>query len=346
MAGVNVLDLVKALERIRVSPAPLCRAVGLNVASLEDPNARVPTELVTRLLALAEQRARDPWIGLHAGEHSDPRGPLFYMMLSSPRVVDGLRRAQRFSGLVINTLRLTARTERELVSLVFGTGDPVFSASRQAMEYLLMTAVSAMRHAVGTTFRLREVHFRHNRAGRLDEAERAFGCPVYFGEPDDRHIFPLSALWAVPRFPNRSIAEQIEKFAAALSVRIATRATTSDLAEQAIRALLASGVRASSAAVARRLGMTSRTLQRRLAEEGTSFRAQRDAILWEAVEVLLSNPSLKIEAIALSVGFSDVAAFSKAFRRWKGYPPTRHRQKTAASSGAAPPTEAERRTTT
>ncbi len=45
--------------------------------------------------------------------------------------------------------------------------------------------------------------------------------------------------------------------------------------------------------------------------------------------MLLSNPSLKIEAIALSVGFSDVAAFSKAFRRWKGYPPTRHREKLA-----------------
>src|SRR5262245_22137954 len=90
MAGVNVLDLLKALDRIRVPPAPLCRAVGLNVVSLEDPNARVPTELVIRLLALAEQRARDPWIGLHAGEHSEPRGPLFYMMLSSPRVVDGL----------------------------------------------------------------------------------------------------------------------------------------------------------------------------------------------------------------------------------------------------------------
>ena len=148
MGGVNVLDLLKALERVRVQPAPLCRAVGLDVASLEDPHARVSTGLVTRLLALAEQRARDPWIGLHAGEHAEPRGPLFYMMLSSPRVVEGLRRAQRFSGLIIDTSRVTARTERELVSVIFATGDPVFSGSRHAMEYLLMASVSAMRHAV------------------------------------------------------------------------------------------------------------------------------------------------------------------------------------------------------
>src|SRR5262249_38086822 len=147
-----------------------------------------------------------------AGEYARPRGPLFYMMLSSPRVVEGLRRAQRFSGLIIDTLRLTARAQQEVVNLVFDAGDEVFSASRHAMEYLLMASVSAMRHAVGADFRLREVHFRHRRAGRLDEAERAFGCPVYFGQRDDRHVYPLSALWKVPRFANRSIAEVIEKF--------------------------------------------------------------------------------------------------------------------------------------
>jgi AraC-like DNA-binding protein len=336
IAGVVVLDLLKALQRVRVEPAPLCRAVGLDVTSLEDPNAHVPTGLVTRLLALAEHRARDPWVGLHAGEHAEPRGPLFYMMLSSPRVSQGLRRAQSFSGLMIDTLRLTVRTERELVNVVFNTGDAVFTASRHAMEYLLMSALSAMRNAVGANFRLSEVYFRHRRPGKLDEAERAFGCPVYFGQPDDRHILPVSALWAVPRFPNRSIAEQIEKLAAAFSARTASRATISERAEQATRALLASGVRGNSASVARRLGTTSRTLQRKLAEEGTNFRALRDGILWEAVEVLLSNPSLKIEAIALSVGFSDVAAFSKAFRRWKGYPPTRYRE-TIASKGARLP---------
>ena len=329
IAGVVVLDLLKALQRSRVQPAPLCRAVGLDVTCLEDPNARVSTGLVTRILALAEQRTLDPWIGLHAGEHAEPRGPLFYMLLSSPRVMEGLRRAQHFSGLVIDTLRLTARTQREVVSVVFEPGDPVFAGSRHAMEYLLMCSVSSLRHAVGPNLHLREVSFRHRRSGKLDEAVRAFGCPVYFGQPDDRQVFPLSTLWVVPRFANRAIGEQIEKFAAALSARIAARVTTSERAERAIRSLLASGVRASSASVARRLGMTGRTLQRKLAEEGTTFRALRDATLWEAVEVLLANPSLKIEAIALSVGFSDVAAFSKAFRRWKGYPPTLHRQNLA-----------------
>jgi AraC-like DNA-binding protein len=334
-AGVVVLGLLKALARARVEPAPLCRAVGLDVGSLEAPDARVSTGLVARLLALAEQRARDPWIGLHAGEHDEPRSPLYYMIQSSARVADGLRCAQRFSRLLIDTLRLTVRTERNLVSLIFDPGDPVFCASRHSVEYLVMASANAMRHAVGADCRRHEVHFRHRRTGRLDEAERAFRCPVYFGQPDNRVIFPSSALWSVPRFANRTIAEQLEKFADTLDANAEARATIRERAEQAARALLAAGVRGSSASVARKLGMTSRSLQRRLAEEGTCFRALRDAVLWEAVEESLSNPSLKIEAIALSVGFSEVAAFSKAFRRWKGYSPTRYRQALGKGEGLA-----------
>jgi AraC-like DNA-binding protein len=326
IAGVVVLGLLKALQRARVETAPLCRTVGLDATFLEDPDARVSTGLVTRLFALAEQRARDPWIGLHAGEHDEPRSPLYHMLQSSARVAEALQRAQRFSGLLIDTLRLAVRTERELVILVFDPGDPVFSASRHAVEFLVMASANAMRHAVGANCRRREVHFRHHRAGRLDEAERAFGCPVHFGQPDNRVVFPRSSLWSVPRFANRSVAAELEKLAETLEANTAAHATIRERAEQAARALLASGVRGSSASVARKLGMASRSLQRKLAQEGTSFRTLRDAVLWEAVEESLSNPALKIEAIALSVGFSDVAAFSKAFRRRKGYSPTRYRE--------------------
>jgi hypothetical protein len=77
VGGLPVLDLVRALRHVGVQPVPLCRAVGLDVSTLEDPDARVATRTVQRLLALAEKRSRDPWIGLHAGERAEPRGPLF-----------------------------------------------------------------------------------------------------------------------------------------------------------------------------------------------------------------------------------------------------------------------------
>jgi AraC-like DNA-binding protein len=336
MAGVAVLDLLKALQRAGLGPALLCRAAGLSIASLEESDARVPTRLVTRLLDHAEERARDPLIGIHAGERSEPRGPLIYLVLSSARFAEGLRQAERFSVVGLDTLRFTIRTERDVVSVGFDVADSVFSRSRHAMEYLLMMSVSGLRYALGAGFRVREVNFRHRGVGDKTDVERAFGCPVHFGARWDRLILPQAALAITPRLANRSLAREIGKFAEALSARVARDAGIRDRVHHAMRALLAEGLRPDSDSVGRKLAMSSRTLQRKLAEDGTNFRSERDSVACQTAEALLSNPSLKIEAIARSVGFSELAAFSKAFRRWKGYSPTHHRAAMVARSTRTP----------
>src|SRR5262249_23492709 len=70
-----------------------------------------------------------------------------------------------------------------------------------------------------------------------------------------------------------------------------------------------------------------------LEAERTTFRAVHDSVLRELVEALLSNPTLKLDAVAHSVGFGDLAAFSKAFRRWTGCTPARYRAQLAGSGG-------------
>ena len=76
--------------------------------------------------------------------------------------------------------------------------------------------------------------------------------------------------------------------------------------------------------------MSAATLIRRLARGRTTFKAVRDTALWEVVEALMSNPALKIEAIGLSIGFSDAAAFSRAVKRRAGCSPLFYRRRLAA----------------
>lgn len=86
--------------------------------------------------------------------------------------------------------------------------------------------------------------------------------------------------------------------------------------------------------VARRLGMSVRTLQRRLGEEGTSFREIRDSVRLSRARRLLTEARLSISEVAERLGFADVSAFDNAFKRWTGETPNALRARLQASEGA------------
>lgn len=329
VSGTDILDTLEALGRLGIEDRALCRAVRIDRAALGAPEARVPTGVMTGIFAEAERRARDPFVGLHAGALAAPSSPVPFLMLSSGRIEQGLRHAERLSRIIMDTLRIRLETDDADASVVFVPGDATFAASRHAVEYLLTASAQALRRALGAELRLREVTFRHGRENAAEPA-RVFGCPVRFDARDDRLVFPREVLGAASAFANPLIAEQIEKFAAALAAKTGRRTTLREEIGDATRALLSAGQRADRATVARRLGVSERTLQRRLDEENTTFKDARDEVVWQAVEALLSNPALKIEAIALSVGFADVAAFSKACKRRTERTPTEIRERLLA----------------
>jgi AraC-like DNA-binding protein len=82
--------------------------------------------------------------------------------------------------------------------------------------------------------------------------------------------------------------------------------------------------------VARRLGTSARTLQRRLREEGTSFAAELDAVRRERAEAFLRAPDVSIAEVSWLLGFAEQSAFTRAFRRWTGVAPTEWRRSAPA----------------
>jgi AraC-like DNA-binding protein len=329
VGGLQVADLVTALVGLGVASTSLYRAAGLKPSTLRDPSARIPAGVVVALLEEAQRRTRDPLIGLRAGACAEPRGPLAYLLMSSPRLADGVRHFARFAPLVIDTLRIEVELGIDTASIVYDLRDPTLADQRHVVDYLLMATLRAMRRAVGRELQVREIHVRHPDPGYADDEERAFGCPIRYARRRIRVVFPASELRAKARLANPLIAEQIEKFAAALLSRMAAPTTVSGRVADVLRSTFASGVRADRTTVARRLGMSDRTLQRSLESERTTFRSLRDDVLWGMVEALLSNPALKVEAVALSAGFGEVAAFSRAFKRRTGSSPTQYRRRLA-----------------
>jgi AraC-like DNA-binding protein len=134
-------------------------------------------------------------------------------------------------------------------------------------------------------------------------------------------------LEAVPRFANPALAAHFEQQAARLLSETRGAETLVDRARRIIANSLPSG-EPSTLAIAKQLGLSERTLRRALAAEGASFRGVVDGLRQERARILLEDRRNSIAEIALALGFSELSAFSRAYKRWTGRPPSEARSST------------------
>lgn len=324
IASIQAIVLLDALGALGADTRALRAAAGLGEKDLRDPDARIPSKAILQFLERAAWQLRDPMVGLHAGSRANTRGPLFYLLLSSPSLADGLRRFTRYARVTLDTQEFRVSREAGVVSLTVDPGDPAIARSRHACDYIMGAVLGSLRRAV-PRFRPLGVDLVHDAVGgEQAEAERIFGCPVRFKAPRNVLRFPDASLRSAPLGANPAITEQVERYTASLLDRLESRPAR-DRAAAAVRRLLVEGLRPDRAVVARRLHTSERTLQRQLLEEKTSFKSVRDGVLEETSRALLTNATLKVEAVGRSVGFSEASSFSKAFTRWAGHSPARFR---------------------
>jgi len=324
VGSIHVSDLLDALRSLGADAGALRAGAGLTGGLLANPDARIPSSVLLTLFERAARRLRDPLVGLHAGERAHTRGPLFYLLLSSPRFDEGLRTLARFARVALDTQDIRVTIAGEVASLTIDPGDPAIADSHHAVDYMMGAIVGSIRRAI-PGIRPIGVDLTHARVAGQEEAERAFGCQVRFACRRNVLRFPVAALKSPPVAANRAVAEQIRKYAAALLARVVSD-RVEDLAADVIRTLLVDGIRPDRLIVARRLNMSERTLKRRLGQEKTTFKRVRDRVRAETAEALLSNRSLKIGAVAQCVGFAETASFTRAFSRWSGSSPARYRE--------------------
>ncbi len=171
-----------------------------------------------------------------------------------------------------------------------------------------------------------QAHFRFPRPARVTEYERLFGSEPRFGQPATKLVFPawVMDLPIVMGSPDlRRLAElQAESALQALEGEPALlRRTRLAIAEN-----LATGG-ASLEQVAQGLGLSPRTLHRRLTEQGSSFRMLSDAVRRSRAESYLRNPAISLVEIAFMLGYTEQSTFQHAFRRWTGMTPGEFRLK-------------------
>jgi AraC-like DNA-binding protein len=170
---------------------------------------------------------------------------------------------------------------------------------------------------------------------RTDAHKAFFGCPMRYNAPGD--LLVLSSTDLDRPFPGHN-PELLDMLTPALASALGELESRSSIREQVkvvLKRSLASG-RPELAGMAHDLGMSERTLQRRITEEGSTFRDLVMEARRELGRKLLSDPSADIDEVACLLGYQDTSSFYRAFREWEGVTPSRWRELEGRERGGIP----------
>jgi AraC-like DNA-binding protein len=315
---------MSGLETLGYDPAPFLHVQGIDRDLLLDPDATVPMSACVGLLADGVRATGDDNLGLHVAERAE-LGSFdvhFYAMVSSPTLGAAFERVCRYQRLIHETsqVRLEQSGDRIVLSHRLPGG---MAAPRQTAELILAAWVRAGRVATGTSWNPAEVRFAH-RAPRDSRAhERFFGSPPRFAAGENAVMLEAALLDLPCRRQDSSLLSLLDRYAAD-RLGGGEVATLADRAREALSDELQAG-NVTARDVAARLNVSVRTLHRALAAEGTSYRRLLDQLRLDIAERHLRDDRMSVAEIAFLVGFSEISAFHRAFKRWTGRTPVTFR---------------------
>ncbi len=325
MGALTRLACVRAREA-GIALEPLLQKAGLTVEQAEDLAVRLPVRAQIRFVELASSALADEFLGFHLAQSFDLReiGLLHYVLASSDMLHEALRRAARYSTTVNDGISLKFE-ERNDVAVLFRYVGVARHSDRHQIEAWMTLLTRACRELTGRRLMPLRVQMTHRREGDCSELNGFFGCDVEFGAAVDEVAFApaikdLAVISADPYLNNLLVAFCEE----ALVRRPTTSGDLRSSVENAIAPLLPHG-KVTVGAIARTLGMSQRSLARRLAARGLTFGKVLEELRADLAERHIRDKDLSVSEIAWLVGYQEVSAFTHAFKRWTGRTPTETR---------------------
>jgi AraC-like DNA-binding protein len=252
----------------------------------------------------------------------------YYVMASSQTLGDGLKRIARYSQITNEAVVVGYREGNTLVINLSYSGVPRHS-DRHQMEFCMFAVLRICRMLTGQNIVPQHFWISHYRSERTSEMARFVGTEVKFGADTDEFALSVNARELPLIHADPYLNDLLPKYCeAALAERGGDTSQLRTRVENAISSLLPHG-RVLVEDIARSLGMSERTLARKLSDEGLNFTEILQQLRRDLAVRYLDDRKLHISKIAWLLGFHEVSAFTHAFKRWTGKTPKQMRTASA-----------------
>lgn len=342
VAASSTLALVHYLECQGVlDPERVEQLVGVDLQALRDPDLRVPAQAHYRLWDHAEQVTGDPAVGLHAGTLVDPErmGLVGHVFFNCDTLGEAVTQYVRLHRLINESVTLSFEQTGELAILSWQPDTPSHYC-RQDMDRTLAAAISRTRHFILPDIGAEWADIAHPRPDYASEYQTLLGGPVRFGCAATRLAFDSRHLsHPIPR-RNPYVYSAVLKQVNSVLARLQPRRSFGRKIRRLISKQMATD-RIDADSLARQCHMSRQTLYRRLKREGLSFHDLVEQVRKDKALRYVASDQYALGEIAFLLGFSELSAFSRAFKRWTGSAPAQYRasQLAPADDRPNPPTD-------
>lgn len=305
---------------------PLLEAAGLAESVASKSRLRMTADQFSKLLLQFWAQADDEFLGMTDGQS---RHGTFTMMAKQAVLQPDLRNVfthvSRFYHLVNQGLQMTLDVDGREAAFVLKRDNPALDPDNTLVEFFLLLYHRFPGWLTGKHIPLESVELSCHKAEHHEEFERIFPCPVVFNRDRDALVMRTEELY----HPVIQTPQSLKNHLKDAPLNWVTRQTyspryTRKTLDFLMNAPLPGDARIDS--LAETLHITGRTLRRRLSEEKTSFQELKDRVRRDKAIHLLSHQGKLVSEISSELGFSDTAAFSRAFKNWIGVSPSDYRR--------------------
>src|SRR5215475_8164919 len=305
----------------------ILRKFEIDSSAFSEPEGFIPSSIFAGVLEAAAQETANDYFGLHLGENYNPRniGPLVYVVLNSPTIRTGIENFERYLRVYNEAAKWFFTSEENQGYIRYLLTDLGINSLRHSNEHGMTIAFNMLRMMVGSHWAPKEVQFAHEAPKQTSEHLRIFNAPVSFGcktnaividrqfverevPAADQRLYQI-----LKRYLDQVLSEMPREDSLLASVRRATAETMRD-------------GNLNLARVAKQMAMSARTLQRQLKERGVDFKQVTDETRRRFAINYLKERKNTLTEVAFLLGYSELSAFNRAFKRWTGSTPLDYRR--------------------
>lgn len=322
----SVLALISLLDDYGYSRESVSKLSGIDLSTLDLQDSRLPLDDYQTLWKTALNITNNPALGLELGQifNASKIGLVGHIIFNSESLEEGIKEYVRLFSIVNEAISLVFDTDEKYAYLRFIHLNPEYYCIPD-MERSMVLSLYRGKALFDSDIKWESVDFQHAQPDYIDKYQKVFNCPLNFNQSHCQIVFERKYLELAPKQRNPYLGGAALEYANTMLKKLFRRTYA-----EKVKGLIAQTISTGEADVdhiANQLNTSRQTLYRKLKAEGVSFQGLLEDVRFSAAKDQLKNSDRQLSEIAFSLGFSDLSAFSRAFKRWSGVTPKDYRDR-------------------